>query len=63
MRVALHSFLLGGRITAPETLLIWAAVALPPRAVGAAREVELQGLASVENPRVTVATCPPFCHF
>lgn len=35
MRVALNSFLLGGRIAAPETLLIWGSrsVAFPERLV------------------------------
>lgn len=61
--MALNSFLLGGRIAAPEMLLIWEAAALPPRAVGATREVEMQRLVSVESLRVMVATCLPMCQF
>lgn len=64
IRVAFNSFLLGGRITAPETRLIWEAAALPPPAVGATRgEVEMQRLVSVESLHVMVATCLPMCHF
>lgn len=62
--MALNSFLLGGRIAAPETLLIWEATVLPPRGVGATGgEVEMQGLVSVESLHVTVAMCLPMCHF